>query len=78
MARYKDPVEVAKDVFDQFLSIADPDSVQPKSDELKDQKKAEAGHKGGLKGGPARAKALTPRRRRSIAKKASQTRWKKS
>jgi len=31
---------------------------------------------GGLKGGNARAAILTPQRRRAIAKKAAQTRWK--
>ena len=31
--------------------------------------------KGGLKGGPARAEALTPERRSEIAKKAAAARW---
>ncbi len=35
------------------------------------------GHRGGIKGGPARAKVLTPEQRRDIARKAAQTRWKK-
>lgn len=30
----------------------------------------------GKKGGPARAKSLTPERRKEIARKAAQTRWK--
>jgi len=34
------------------------------------------GHKGGLKGGKARAEKLTPERRSEIAKKAAQARWK--
>ncbi len=34
--------------------------------------------KGGLSGGPARAKALTPEQRSDIARTASQARWKKS
>jgi len=33
------------------------------------------GRLGGLKGGPARAKLLTAERRREIAKKAIETRW---
>jgi hypothetical protein len=33
---------------------------------------------GGRKGGAARAKSLTPRRRREIARLAAQARWKKS
>jgi hypothetical protein len=35
----------------------------------------ELGKLGGLKGGPARAKKLSPERRREIARKAAQTRW---
>lgn len=33
------------------------------------------GKLGGLKGGPARAKKLTPEQRRAIAKNAAKTRW---
>jgi hypothetical protein len=36
----------------------------------------EFARRGGLKGGKARAEALSPERRRAIAKKAAQTRWK--
>lgn len=39
---------------------------------------AALGRLGGLKGGKARAAALSPARRRAIAKKAASTRWKKS
>ena len=35
------------------------------------------GRLGGLKGGKARARKLTPERRREIAKKAAQARWAK-
>ena len=35
------------------------------------------GRLGGLKGGKARAKALSPRRRKAIAKKAARARWQK-
>jgi hypothetical protein len=35
------------------------------------------GRKGGLKGGKARAKALSPKKRSEIAKKAAAARWKK-
>ena len=35
------------------------------------------GRLGGLKGGPARAKALSPKRRKEIARKAVETRWQK-
>jgi hypothetical protein len=36
------------------------------------------GRRGGLKGGAARAKVLGPERRREIALKAAQARWKKN
>lgn len=36
------------------------------------------GRLGGLKGGPARAAALVPERRKEIAKKAAKKRWGKS
>ena len=35
------------------------------------------GRRGGLKGGPARAKKLSPSRRKAIARKAATARWKK-
>jgi hypothetical protein len=36
---------------------------------------AALGRLGGLKGGPARAEALTPERRREIARRAARKRW---
>lgn len=38
--------------------------------------KARSGRKGGLKGGQARAEALTPERRKEIAQNAAKARWK--
>ena len=38
---------------------------------------AALGRRGGLKGGPARAAALSPKKRSEIAKKAAETRWRK-
>ena len=37
--------------------------------------KAQSGRKGGLKGGTARAAALTPEQRSAIAKRAAEKRW---
>ena len=37
---------------------------------------AEIGRRGGLKGGKARAKKLSPKKRSAIAKKAAEFRWK--
>lgn len=36
------------------------------------------GRMGGLRGGPARARKLSPEKRRRIAKRAAQVRWRKS
>jgi hypothetical protein len=44
----------------------------------KDPHAVALGRRGGLKGGPARAKALTSRRRHEIARRAVQTRWKRA
>lgn len=40
--------------------------------------KKEASRKGGLKGGPSRARSISPERRLQIAKKASAARWSKA
>jgi hypothetical protein len=48
--------------------------------EIEDKKRdpgTEANRKGGLKGGKARAKALSPEKRKEIAEKAAKHRWKK-
>lgn len=49
----------------------------PKTDEGKDPAAVSLGRRGGLKGGKARAAALTREARSKIAKKAAQARWKK-
>ena len=48
----------------------------PKTDEGKDPAAVALGRKGGLKGGKARARLLSPERRSQIAKKAANRRWK--
>lgn len=48
--------------------------------EVEDKKRdesVEANRKGGLKGGKARAKALSPEKRKEIAEKAAKSRWRK-
>lgn len=47
------------------------------SESKKNQAAVSLGRLGGLKGGKARAKKLTAKRRREIAQKAAQTRWAK-
>jgi len=44
----------------------------------KDPAAVALGRRGGLKGGPARAKAMTAKERSESAKKAAQTRWGKT
>lgn len=50
----------------------------PKEDSGKNPAAVSLGRLGGLKGGKARAKKLTPKQRHEIAKLAASARWKKS
>lgn len=61
----------AKNIVDIATSESE-DTFSP--DDLKSAA-AQLGRKGGLKGGHARAKALTAKRRSEIAKKAAAARW---
>lgn len=71
--RLKDTNQLAKFIVDVATGQI------PSSDpyEGKNRRKVDSGRLGGLKGGLKRAKNLTPKRRRSIAKKAASTRWKR-
>lgn len=60
----KDPNQFGKFIVDAATNEKDPAAVA-------------LGRKGGLKGGKARAKKLTPERMSEIAKKAAQKRWNK-
>ncbi len=71
-----DPIKAAKNIFDQFLSKADPASMPEYDPSAKDAKAQASGRKGGLRGGIARTSALSPKRRTGIARKAAQARWK--
>ncbi len=62
----KDPNEFARSVLDQIIAKHDPESI-----EGKDAKKVASGLRGGSKGGHARAKNLTAKKRSAIAKKAA-------
>jgi hypothetical protein len=68
--RPRDPIQLAK-------LIGDIATGQTEDREQDDRNPAavELGRLGGLKGGPARAKKLSPIKRQAIAKKAVQTRW---
>jgi len=65
--RPRDPAQLAKLIVDIATGAVD---------EEKDTSPAqEFARRGGLKGGKARAEALTPRRRREIAVLAAKKRW---
>jgi hypothetical protein len=72
--RPTDPNQRAKSIVD--IATGQFEDTLKEKDELK-AAAAALGKKGGLKGGPARAEALTPKRRSEIAKKAAKTRWHK-
>jgi hypothetical protein len=67
-----DPNQLAKLIVEQATQ---PD-FKPDAD-LRAQMARLLGRQGGLTGGPARAAALSPKRRTEIAKAAAQSRWAK-
>lgn len=69
--RSSDPNKMAKSIVD-IATGQTPDNI---SQEAISAAAAALGRKGGLKGGPARAAALSPRKRSEIAKKAAAARW---
>ncbi len=71
--RPRDTNQLAKSIVD--LSTGDAEEIDP--NEGKDPAAVALGRKGGLKGGKARAKALTPEQRAEIARIAAQARWSK-
>ncbi len=68
--RPRDPNQLAKLILD--ITTGEVPNDSPKGPE---SPAVQARRKGGLKGGKARAKALSPRKRKAIAKKAAATRW---
>jgi hypothetical protein len=66
----KDENQIAASILSQ---ITDEASKNP----TKNPAAVALGRLGGLKGGPARNKALSAKRRKEIARKAAQSRWKK-
>lgn len=75
MAKVKRPTDInqrAKSIVD--LATGETKETQEEVDALK-AAAAALGRKGGLKGGKARAKVLSAKRRSEIAKKAAKTRW---
>jgi hypothetical protein len=70
--RPRDPNQLAKLIVD----IATGEAEDTVSDSKRNPKRK--GRAGGLKGGPARAKSLSPKKRSSIAQKAARSRWNQS
>lgn len=75
--RPKDDINwLAKGIVD--AATADPkDDVPEQGSPAKNQAAVELGRRGGLKGGKARANALTNEQRVEIARKAALSRWKR-
>jgi len=59
------------------IATGEPVGPPAKPEREKDPNAVALGRKGGLKGGPARARKLTPIERSAMAKKAAKARWKK-
>lgn len=75
--RPRDPNQLGKLIVDLSVGEAEEPIPKPKpGDEGKDPAAVALGRRGGLKGGKARAKALSPEKRKAIAKKAAKARWK--
>jgi hypothetical protein len=70
LKRPRDPIQLAKLIGDIATG-----QVEDQMEDGKDPVASELGRQRGLKGGPARAAALTPRKRSEIARRAAQARW---
>ena len=76
----RDTAEIARSVVEQAIGekmSGEPlDQPDPTNDQTEKAPIAvESGRRGGLKGGPARAKRLTADQRSKIARKAARARW---
>lgn len=70
----KGPAKRPRDTNELAKRIADIATGEVSDEETPKQARA---RKGGEKGGPARAEALTPEERKRIAEKAARARWEK-
>jgi hypothetical protein len=70
--RPRDPNQLAKLIVDMATGNAPPET---RADDGKNPAAVALGRLGGRKGGAARAAALTPKKRREIARKAATARW---
>ena len=75
-ARPRDPNQLGRLIV--ALSVGETEEAAPAPvDTGKDPAAVALGRRGGLKGGKARAKSLSAKRRKEIAKKAAKSRWSK-
>ncbi len=80
MPKRRDESQIAFDALQEILrrdAERDGLPVEPPPKPEKVPSAVKAGRLGGKKGGKARAAALSPSKRRQIAKKAANTRWRK-
>ena len=71
----RDANEIAKSIVDQVAD--DVEAVEEPAESEKNPAAVALGRLGGKKGGPARAKKLSKKRRSEIARKAAKARWSK-
>ena len=71
----RDFATVARNVVEQAIGEKLDGSPLPDKDAGKNPHAVALGRLGGAKGGAARAAALSPRKRKAIAKKAAEARW---
>jgi len=69
--RPRDPNQLAK----YLIDLATGEKAEQPEDESKNPHAVALGRLGGLKGGKARAKALTAKKRSEIARRAAKKRW---
>ena len=72
----KDTQQLARSILDAVDPTAEPKKLARKKAKAKNPAAVALGRLGGLKGGKARAEALTPEERADIAKRAALARWK--
>lgn len=72
LPRPRDPIQLGKLIVDIATG-----QVEDEVHDTRDPAAVELGRKGGMKGGHARARALSPEQRRAIAQKAAAARHKK-
>ena len=75
--RPTDVNELAMEIVREATGDAPPEPLPP-SDDGKDPAAVALGRRGGLKGGRARAEKMTPEERSEAARRAAQSRWKRT